>query len=163
MSASASPPPPSAPVPPTKRKRTGKQRQLAKEAAIAAAAAAAAAPQNAAPVQHEPRHEDNDREREDDEDDGSRKRRRVDVPDGSVAQEIVEENVPAQVDMELVEQRVVSDSFWYSHAASHLSSFHPHDRNQPQALKSLHTILKKAKTVETQRLIKKVKFLRWVF
>jgi hypothetical protein len=55
-------------------------------------------------------------------------------------------------DLEKIATRVVSCSASTNDGEADIS--------QPQAIKTLHPIFKQAKTFETQRLIKKIKFLR---
>lgn len=136
MSYSSEPPPP-----PTKKKRTGKMReQMKKEAIARAAEAAAAAPAGAtttgASIENGVQSDSTSTAERNEEVlnlDGEIQKR---SDNDAMEVDADEEDSKPKIDLESISTRV------------------------PQALKSLHPILKKAKTMETQRLIKKVKFLR---
>lgn len=133
-----------APEPTSKRKRSGKAREEAKARAIAAA--------EAAKLQQQQEEEEMDVDEEMRGDGGGSEEM------GDAKDDVKTDEEPAEwkPELEVLRKRIVSTV--YIRCLYH--SLIPHFCHQPQGIKSLHPILKRAKISETQRIIKKIKFLR---
>lgn len=128
--------------PTAKRKRSGKAREEAKARAIAKAEEAARETERA--------------EQAGEDENGSHAGEDGEGEDEEVDREEEEEDPSKRIpDIEVIRKRIVSDS-----SPRLLCCLILIRSRQPQALKSLHPILKRSKTSETQRIIKKIKFLR---
>jgi hypothetical protein len=161
-----------------KRKRSGKEREKRKAEAIAAAAAAAASEQKkvigdvaaviavSEPAVAEEISPQVDLKKLEDatlegahkaEDDGLAVEEEPSENTEDVDEEMIETVEPSDtVDIEKVKNRVVSLTQEPISSESLINAI----ILQPQGLKSMLPVLKRAKTSETQRLIKKIKFLR---
>lgn len=129
--------------PTAKRKRSGKAREEAKARAIAKAEEAARETERAEQAGED---EKGSHAGEDGEGEGE---------DGEAGKEEEEDPSKRIPDIEVIRKRIVSDP-----SPPRLSFLILIRARQPQALKSLHPILKRSKASETQRIIKKIKFLR---